>query len=85
MAGCTVQTGRNWSAYFGLAQPLRLVAHLSGDRGGHLANGGAGGLQLAGSGVGGEVVLGWLGNAAHPSGDLGQGGPHRKNKIYSEV
>jgi hypothetical protein len=29
-----VQTGRNWSACFGLAQPLGLVAHLSGDRGG---------------------------------------------------
>jgi hypothetical protein len=28
MAGCTVQTGQNWSACFGLAQPLGLVAHL---------------------------------------------------------
>jgi hypothetical protein len=43
MAGCTVQTGQNWPACFGLAQPLGLVAHLSGDRGGCSANGGAGG------------------------------------------
>jgi hypothetical protein len=34
MVGCTMQMGRNWPAYFGLAQPLGLVAHLSGDRGG---------------------------------------------------
>jgi hypothetical protein len=43
MAGCTVQTGRNWPTCFGLAQPLRLVAHLSVDRGGRSANDGAGG------------------------------------------
>jgi hypothetical protein len=29
MAGCIVQMGRNWPAYFGLAQPFGLVAHLS--------------------------------------------------------
>jgi hypothetical protein len=28
MAGCTVQTGRNWPACFKLAQALGLVAHL---------------------------------------------------------
>jgi hypothetical protein len=50
-----MQTGRNWPAYFGLAQPLGLVAHLSGDRVGRSANGGAGdgpagfGLPAAGS------------------------------------
>jgi hypothetical protein len=38
-----MQMGRNWLAYFGLAQPLGLVAHLSGDRGGRSANGGASG------------------------------------------
>jgi hypothetical protein len=30
-------------------------------------------------------VLGRLGNAAHPSGESGQGGPHRKNELYGEV
>jgi hypothetical protein len=47
-----VQTGRNWSACFGLAQPLGLVAHLSGDKGGRSANGGgpaSSGLPTAGS------------------------------------
>jgi hypothetical protein len=43
MAGCTVQTGQKSLAYFGLAQPLGLVAHLSGDRGWRSANGGASG------------------------------------------
>jgi hypothetical protein len=37
MEGCTVQTGQNWPACFGLAQPLGLVAHLSGDKGGRSA------------------------------------------------
>jgi hypothetical protein len=35
-------------------------------------------LRLAGSGVGREVVLGRLCKAAHPSGESGQGGRHRK-------
>jgi hypothetical protein len=30
-------------------------------------------------------VLGWLGNALHPSRESGQGGPHRKNELYDEV
>jgi hypothetical protein len=30
-------------------------------------------------------VLGRLGNAAHPSGESGQGGPHQKNELYGEV
>jgi hypothetical protein len=47
MAGCTVRTGQNWPACFGLAQPLGLVAHLSGDKGGRSANGGG----PAGSGL----------------------------------
>jgi hypothetical protein len=42
-------------------------------------------LRLPSSGVGGEVVLGRLGNAAHPSGESRQGGPHRKNDLYGEV
>jgi hypothetical protein len=72
-----------------LAQPLGLVAHLSGDRGGCSANGGAGGGP-AGSGlpaarVGGEVVLGRLGNAVHPFGESGQGGPHQKNELHGDV
>jgi hypothetical protein len=50
MAGCTMQTGQNWPTCFRRAQPLGLVAHLSGDRGGRSANGGAGGGP-AGSGL----------------------------------
>jgi hypothetical protein len=50
IAGCTVQTGRNWPACFVRAQPLGLVGHLSGDRRVHSTNGGAGG-GLVGSGL----------------------------------
>jgi hypothetical protein len=42
-------------------------------------------LRLADSGVDREVVLGRLGNAAHPSGESGQGGPHRKNELHGDV
>jgi hypothetical protein len=31
------------------------------------------------------VVLGRLGNTAHPSGESGQGGPHRKNELHGDV
>jgi hypothetical protein len=30
-------------------------------------------------------VLGQLGNAAHPSGESGQGGPHQKNELHGDV
>jgi hypothetical protein len=30
-------------------------------------------------------VLGRLGNATHPSEESGQGGPHKKNKLYGDV
>jgi hypothetical protein len=42
-------------------------------------------LRLAGSEAGREVALGRLGNAAHPSGESGQGGPHSKNALHGDV
>jgi hypothetical protein len=42
-------------------------------------------VRLAGSGVGREVVLGRLDSVAHPSGESGQGGPHRKNELHGNV
>jgi hypothetical protein len=35
--------------------------------------------------AGREVALGRLGNAAHPSGEFGQGCPHRKNELHDDV